>query len=117
MKSYLFFILIFAFSSSCGKKDNKNVTISILNNTAYRIDSFRIDSYEVSTAGNEILSGKKVERTLRMTYSANYEGAFRLHVFSGTDTVYGFGYFANAGDIKSGYNVELYNNFSLKQYE
>lgn len=119
MKSFLFLFFGLLSFSYCGQKGNKNVTITIVNNTTYPVDSIRLSSYGVRTVLRDIQPGKKVETKFAMDYSDNMEGAFLMNVyprnFSKKDTFYTFGYFRNARDIESDYTVELYGQFALQQ--
>lgn len=118
MKFYLIIFLAFTSFSYCGNKGNKNVTITVFNNTVYYFDSIRITSYGAYAVINNVKPGEKVEKNFIITYEGTYEGDFLMKVFSKgsvKDTAFNFGYYPNSDYIKSRYGFEFYDDLKIKR--
>jgi hypothetical protein len=111
-----YFIILVSFIS-CNTNAQKSCDFSIQNNTLYLIDSIKLTSYGVNRLIEDILPGKKVEETILINYTGQYEGAFLVTIYV-KDSIKNqktFGYFSNAKDIKPKYSLEVYNNFAVRQ--
>ena len=118
MKILLVSFVSFFYLANCSQ-NQKHATISILNHTQYVIDSIRINTYQLDTTVGGVLPSKKIEPRVRIIYKDHYEGVFRITVyprgFKKKHETRQFGYYANSSDIKSRYNIELYDTFLLKE--
>ena len=118
MKILLVSFLSFFYLVNCSQ-NHKHATISILNHTRYVIDSIRIETYQLDTIVGGVLPNKKIVPSVNIIYKDHYEGVFRITVyprgFRKKHEIRQFGYYANYSDIKSRYNIELYDTFLLKE--
>ena len=112
--NHLIFCMLVA---SCNINAQKTCTISISNNSSQKIDSIKITSYGLNAAFANLPPYEKAEKTVTIDYDEKYEGAFVMLIYV-KDSVKGqatFGYFSSASDIKSKYQIEILNDFRIKE--
>jgi len=111
----LFFICgLFA---GCEAGAQKEVQITIINNSTRAFDSISISTYGMSITFKQVLPNQKMDSLASITYTGSYEGAFLLKAFVKDSLIIGstFGYFSSSAEINRGYSIEILPDLKLKQ--
>ena len=98
-------------------KNEKTCNITILNSSNQKIDSIIIKTYGLEAIFKNLEPSKKTGKALAIDYDGKQEGVFILSIYV-KDSIKKqetFGYYSSASEIKPDYNIEVLNEFNVKE--
>jgi len=112
-----FSIALLFFAFSCSFPSEKDIELTILNDTKFNIDSVRVNSYGTKLLFVKLAPKQSISKKIKIRYDGKYEGAFSILIYkqdslknSGT-----FGYFSTIDDVKPSYRVTIFDSFKFKE--